>query len=144
MVIAAVASLTVVLDQITKALAVSELPLGEQVAVLPFVDLERTSNSGIAFGLAGDVPPALLVLLAVVVVVTVIVIGSRLRWKYSSLAVGLILGGAVGNLIDRTTRGSVVDFISLPHWPTFNLADIAITVGVALLLLGMLRGRSSG
>lgn len=140
-VIAGVALVTVILDQVSKLLVVSRLAYGQKVELLRFLDLERTSNSGIAFGLAGNVPAWLLALFAIVVVAVVILVGSRLKWKYSSLAIGLILGGALGNLIDRAIRGSVVDFISVPHWPTFNLADVAITVGVGLLLLGLLRSR---
>lgn len=126
-------------DQISKALVVSRMYPGERVELLSFVSLERTTNSGIAFGLAGDVPAVVLILVAVLIVVVLLILGTQLNWPGSGLAIGLILGGALGNLFDRAVRGSVVDFIDLPHWPTFNIADIAITVGVVLLILGSLR-----
>jgi len=93
----------------------------------------------VAFGLASGVTPVVLVLLASAIVLLLLVLGSRLRWRGSSVAIGLVLGGALGNLADRVFRGHVVDFIAVPHWPTFNLADAAITVGVVLLLIGSLR-----
>jgi len=127
------AAIVFAIDQASKAAAVARLSPGERAEILPFLDLERTSNSGIAFGLAGDLPPVLLMGVAAAVVVVLLIIGSRIRWRGAVLAIGLILGGALGNLADRATRGAVVDFISLPHWPTFNLADAAITLGVALL-----------
>lgn len=126
-------------DQISKALVVSRMYPGERVEILSFVSLERTTNSGIAFGLAGDVPAVVLILVAVLIVVVLLILGTQLNWPGSGLAIGLILGGALGNLFDRAVRGSVIDFIDLPHWPTFNIADIAITVGVVLLILGSLR-----
>ena len=126
-------------DQFSKALVVSGMYLGERIELLPFLSLERTTNSGIAFGLATEVPPALLMAVAVVIVAVLLLLGTQLRWRGASLSIGLILGGALGNLLDRATRGSVVDFIDFPHWPTFNLADVAITIGVLLLILGSLR-----
>jgi len=136
------AAIVFAIDQASKAAAVARLSPGERAEILPFLDLERTSNSGIAFGLAGDLPPVLLMGVAAAVVVVLLIIGSRIRWRGAVLAIGLILGGALGNLADRATRGAVVDFISLPHWPTFNLADAAITLGVALLALGALRSNA--
>ena len=136
------AAIVFAIDQASKAAAVARLSPGERAEILPFLDLERTSNSGIAFGLAGDLPPVLLMGVAAAIVVVLLIIGSRIRWRGAVLAIGLILGGALGNLADRATRGAVVDFISLPHWPTFNLADAAITLGVALLALGALRSNA--
>ena len=112
---------------------------GERIEIFSLLSLERTSNSGIAFGLAGHVPSLLLILVAAAIVVVLLLLGTQMKWRGSSIAIGLILGGALGNLLDRIFRGSVVDFIDLPHWPTFNLADVAITVGVVLLILGSLR-----
>lgn len=137
-----VALFVVVCDQASKALVVSQMQPGERIEIFSFVSLERTSNSGIAFGLAGHVPSLVLILLAAAIVVVLLLLGTQMRWRGSSIAIGLILGGALGNLLDRIFRGSVVDFIDLPHWPTFNLADVAITIGVILLILGSLR--SSG
>lgn len=137
--ILAVAAFVFVLDQASKLLVSANLEPGERVDLFSSVALERTSNSGIAFGLAGDFPPLILIAVAVGIVAVLLMLGRQLRWRSAWLAIGLILGGALGNLMDRALRGSVVDFISFPHWPTFNVADIAITVGVILLLLGGLR-----
>jgi signal peptidase II len=98
------------------------------------------SNSGVSFGrLTGsaDLVLAAVAALAVVVLVVLLVGPSRYR-----LGLGLLLGGAVGNLIDRVRFGAVVDFIDVPWWPTFNLADAAIVAGVALILVEVLRVRA--
>lgn len=134
-----VALFVVVCDQASKALVVAQMYLGERIEIFSLLSLERTSNSGIAFGLAGHVPSLVLILVAAAIVVILLLLGTQMKWRGSSIAIGLILGGALGNLLDRIFRGSVVDFIDLPHWPTFNLADVAITVGVVLLILGSLR-----
>jgi signal peptidase II len=134
-----VALFVVVCDQASKALVVAQIYPGERIEIFSLLSLERTSNSGIAFGLAGHVPSLVLILVAAAIVVVLLLLGTQMKWRGSSIAIGLILGGALGNLLDRIFRGSVVDFIDLPHWPTFNLADVAITVGVVLLILGSLR-----
>lgn len=134
-----VALFVVVCDQVSKALVVAQMYPGERIEISSLLSLERTSNSGIAFGLAGHVPSLVLILVAAAIVVVLLLLGTQMKWRGSSIAIGLILGGALGNLLDRIFRGSVVDFIDLPHWPTFNLADVAITVGVVLLILGSLR-----
>ncbi len=134
-----VALVAFLLDQVSKALVVARMRVGEEIQVFSFLTLERTSNTGVAFGLASDVPPLVLALLASLIVLLLLILGSRVKWRGSSLAIGLVLGGALGNLADRVLRGSVVDFIAVPYWPTFNLADAAITTGVVLLLVGSLR-----
>lgn len=118
--------------------------MGQRIELFSFLSLERTTNSGIAFGLATDVPAIVLIAVAVLIVGILLVLGTQLRWRGANLAIGLILGGALGNLLDRAVRGSVVDFIDLPHWPTFNLADVAITIGVLLLIIGSLRSVDRG
>lgn len=134
-----VAIFVLLLDQMSKAIVVSRMASGEEIEIFSFLSLERTSNTGVAFGLASDVPPVVLALVASAIVLLLLILGNRLRWPGSSLAIGLVLGGALGNLVDRILRGSVVDFIAVPYWPTFNLADAAITVGVVVLLFGSLR-----
>ena len=138
----------VVLDQLTKAVVLSHLEPGMHVVVAPFVNLTLVMNPGLAFGLLGGVPlgwrwlVAALSLLALAVLarvaLRVLPDGSRV----DHYAIGLIFGGAVGNLIDRVRFGAVVDFMDLHahgyHWPAFNVADSSITVGVALLALRLL------
>ena len=131
----AVGLAVVAVDQLTKALVRSGLGPGERRELLPFLDLVNVRNSGVAFGfLAGG--GALLVVgtaLALLGVVAFFLTHSRrpLVW----LPTGLLLGGAAGNLIDRAREGSVTDFVKFPHFPAFNAADTAITLGVLALVL---------
>ena len=136
----AACGLVVALDQGTKALATSLVDRGDRVEVLPFLAFENVRNKGVAFGLGGDIS-AVLIGVTIVLLVGMLVFlafrggGGWLVW----LPAALLLGGALGNLADRVRDGAVIDFIHLPLWPTFNLADVAITVGVLLLLLDVER-----
>jgi signal peptidase II len=130
------AFLIVALDQVTKHLAVSRLDDGHVVDVIDgILTFRLTYNPGGAFGLGQDQPWFFLIA-SMVIAVAVIVLARRVddpRWV---LPLGLVLGGGVGNLIDRVFRspgGRVVDFIDLQVWPLFNVADSAIVVGVMLL-----------
>lgn len=135
---------TVAIDQITKGLVRSEINPGETVDLILGVELVRSRNSGVAFGLLGDVGALPLILIACVFV-------AGLTWFLlvdaqpgSALPAGLLAGGAIGNIVDRVRDDAVTDFIDPPSWPAFNVADIAITVGVALLLFQLLRTRPDG
>lgn len=136
------AFLVVAVDQVTKALVVHSLSHGRVISLFGgLVRLDYTVNSGAAFGI---LRARGLLFILVAVVVSVFIIVSYRRVVTSPLAVrlglGLILGGAVGNLIDRIRLGYVVDFIDLGWWPVFNLADSSIVVGVVLLALFALLG----
>lgn len=130
----AVALAVLAADQASKALIRDEIPRGERKPVLPGLDLVNVRNDGIAFGLfsGGGALIAVIALLALVAVLAFFFahIGTALMW----LPTGLLVGGALGNLVDRAREGAVTDFIDLPYWPSFNLADSAITVGVVVLL----------
>jgi signal peptidase II len=139
----------IVLDQITKAVVLSHLAPGTHVDVVDgFVTLTLVMNPGLAFGLLGGVPAGWRWVVAVLSVAALIVLARvalRVLPEGGSLdrvAIGLIFGGAIGNLIDRLRFGAVVDFVDLHvrgyHWPAFNVADSAITVGVILLALRLL------
>jgi signal peptidase II len=130
----AICGLVVLADQATKALADSQIERGGQVEVLPFLNFENSRNRGIAFGLAGDAAPLLIAATMVIVIALLAFIALRARGRGVALAAGLIVGGALGNLVDRARQGAVTDFIELPAWPTFNLADMAIVAGVFVLL----------
>jgi signal peptidase II len=131
---ALVAALTVAADQVSKAIVRSTIERGEVVDALPVVDLVNTRNRGIAFGLFAD-GGVLLVLFAALALVALLVFFARHRdTRLVWLPTGLLIGGAAGNLIDRARDGAVTDFIDLPAWPAFNLADVAITLGVLALL----------
>ena len=134
-----VAAAVVVADQLSKWWAVDRLSRGPIKIVGPF-RLALTQNSGGAFGLgSGFVPMVVLAVIALVVVV--FVVGRSIDRTAVAVALGLVLGGAVGNLLDRVFRspgfgrGSVIDFVDLRWWPVFNVADAAITCGCVLLVL---------
>ncbi len=136
--------LVVAADQLSKAAVLSSMDFGASVAVLPPVlRLTLWRNTGIAFGLFSGANEV--VGLAAVVAAAWLVVHHRDRWHTSALVrvgLGMVLGGAAGNLADRIRYGYVVDFLQLPHWPIFNVADACIVAGGVLLALGSLR--SSG
>ena len=141
-----VAVAVLVLDIASKHLAVDRLSDRGPVAVIDGVlHLELVRNSGAAFGFASGLTVVLSVVAATVVVV-ILRAARALRSAWWAVALGLVLGGAVGNLLDRIFRnpglfrGRVVDFLALPHWPVFNLADSSIITGGALMVLLSLRG----
>jgi signal peptidase II len=135
-----------VVDRISKVLAEHQLP-GHLVKVIPGVlQLTYTTNRGGAFGLFGNAP--YLFLGATLVVCAAIVVASfSASNRMLALGLGMVLGGALGNLTDRIVRGSgldgrVVDFIDFRVWPVFNLADAAIVIGAGLILVSGLRRAS--
>jgi signal peptidase II len=126
--------LVVVIDQVTKALVRGGIDVGEEDSILPAISLVHVRNSGVAFGAfagGGLVVVALVAgALAALLFYFVTHAETRLVW----LPTGLLLGGSVGNIIDRVRDGAVTDFVKLPAWPAFNVADMAITFGVLALL----------
>jgi len=119
------------LDQATKALAAATLLPGDPVPLLLGVDLNLVRNTGVAFGvLAGAGDALVLVVTAVAVAALLAFFAARADRPLLWLPVGMVLGGAAGNLIDRLRLGAVVDFIDPTFWPAFNLADTAIVLGV--------------
>jgi len=149
----ALAAVVVGLDQITKLVALGRLPAGLPVPVIDgWLSLTLVMNPGLAFGLLGTVPTAwrwIVALLSIVALGTLARVALGVLptggWR-GRLALGLIFGGAVGNLLDRARFGAVVDFIDVYwhawHWPAFNVADSAISVGVVLLALRLLGDRT--
>jgi signal peptidase II len=147
------AAVIVVLDQITKAAALAHLVPGHPLMVADgWLSLTLVMNPGLAFGLLGTIAPGWRWVVAALSIVALLVL-ARVALRVlptggvtGVLAVGLIFGGAVGNLIDRARFGAVVDFVDVHwrtwHWPAFNVADSAISVGVALLALRLLRERT--
>lgn len=141
---AAIVIAVVALDQASKAWAVRRLADGPVEIVGPDVALRLTRNSGGAFSLFRGYT-ALLAVLAVVFAVVLARAVQRTDNRLVLVALALVLGGALGNLVDRLVRspgflrGHVVDFVDLGPWPTFNAADAAITVGAALLVVGLFR-----
>jgi signal peptidase II len=136
---AALCVVVLILDQVVKDIVEHHIVLGETVNVLGPLKLTLSHNNGVAFGLAGGGGVGL-------VLVTLVALGVVL-WLFSRdptrpgmwVATGLLAGGALGNLVDRIRHGHVTDFIKLPHWPPFNLADCGITCGVVILLIIYIR-----
>jgi signal peptidase II len=121
-------------DQAVKALVRSTIDRGDEVDLILGIQLVNVRNRGIAFGMFSD-GGVLLVLFALAALVALLVFFARHRDRpLVWLPTGLLIGGALGNLIDRTVEGAVTDFVDLPLWPAFNLADVAITFGVLSLL----------
>lgn len=133
----AIMAAVVASDQAVKAIVKSSIQPGEVVDVIPGLELVNVRNSGVAFGLfaGGGALVPVLVAAALIALVAFFLAhtGRPLVW----LPVGLLMGGAAGNLIDRVVQGSVTDFIDPALWPAFNVADIAITTGVVTLLYVM-------
>jgi signal peptidase II len=138
---ALVAVAVVVADQASKAVVRASIDPFEQVKVLPGVHLINTRNSGVAFSVfsGGGVLVVIVAVLALGALLAFFVthLHRRLVW----LPTGMLLGGAAGNLIDRARLDGVTDWIKLPHWPAFNLADACITVGVLVLVYVLERVR---
>jgi signal peptidase II len=144
-----VALLVVALDQLTKwwILAIVMDP-PQRIEVTGFFNLVLVMNRGVSFGMFGGAPdwvPPALIAFAILLAVGL----SIWMWRADSLllgaALGMVVGGAIGNVIDRIRFGAVVDFLDFHaagyHWPAFNVADSAITVGVVMLILDSLKSR---
>jgi signal peptidase II len=131
---AGVAAVVVGLDQLVKALVRSGLELGERHDLVLGIKLVNVRNTGIAFGLFSDGGALLVVGTAVALLALVFFFVTHTGRPLVWLPTGLLLGGAIGNLIDRAIEGSVTDFVKLPHFPAFNVADAAITIGVVALI----------
>lgn len=131
----------VIADQVTKALVVANIGHGEHRRLFAGVDLVRVSNRGIAFGFFGGRGTLLTVLTVGALMLLLAYFATHATRPWLWLPTGLLLGGAIGNLLDRVRDHAVTDFIDLPLWPAFNLADVAITFGVAALVLALDAGR---
>lgn len=140
-----VAAAVVLLDQLTKHWAVNRLSGGRMIDLVGSLRFNLTFNSGMAFGRGQGLGPVIGVV--ALVVVTVLLVGLRREGsRLGDVAAGLVIGGALGNIIDRLFRGdgwfhgSVVDFIDVQWWPIFNVADMGVTIGGVLLVLSSLMG----
>lgn len=129
-----VLALVVLIDQVTKALVRNGVEVGEEDSILPAVSLVHVRNTGVAFGAfsGGGIIVVVLVVgaLSALLYYFVTHIDKPLIW----LPTGMLLGGSIGNIIDRVRDGAVTDFVKLPAWPAFNVADMSITFGVLVLL----------
>jgi signal peptidase II len=128
------------LDQLTKHTIAAGIPEGESRKFLPAINFVHVRNKGVAFGFFSGGGVLVLLFTAVALAVLLIYFWRRPMRPWLWLPTGMLVGGAIGNLIDRVANGQVTDFIKLPAWPAFNVADMSITFGV-LILLWVLEGR---
>lgn len=129
----------VALDQITKAIVRATIPVGDTVDVLPGIHLVDTVNTGIAFSLfPGNQGAVAAITLVAIGAIAILLVGFAGRHALVPIGGGLLLGGSIGNLIDRIWREGVTDFIAIGPWPPFNVADIGVTVGAILLVLALI------
>ena len=141
----AVAVLVVVLDQLTKHVVRDSISPGDEHRFLPGVELVNTRNHGVAFGFVPGSHVGVTILIALALVVLLVYFARHLDRPLIWLPTGMLLGGAIGNVVDRVRAGSVTDFIKLPlGWPPFNLADASITLGILALVIVVDRGRERG
>ena len=140
----AVAAVVIGIDQLTKAAIRSGIAVGDEHKFLPGIQLVDVRNTGVAFSLFSGGGA---LVLAFTLVALVVLIGY-LAWRPGRpglwLPTGLLIGGALGNLIDRVVNGAVTDFVKFPLWPAFNVADMSITFGVLALLYVLEGPRGDG
>ena len=136
-------SFIVILDRLTKYLALTRLSEGESISVVPGVfHITLVLNTGVAFGLFKGC--SIIFIVSSVLIIAAICMylwRSKCRDFWMLLAMGLIIGGAVGNLIDRASFGYVIDFLDFRIWPVFNVADSSVTVGAVILAIKLLRDK---
>jgi signal peptidase II len=134
----AVAFAAILADQVTKQLVTTQLALGQSVHVVGPLEIRHVTNPGIAFGLFSSWATAVTILTAAAVGWMLFYFArSGARHPVLPVALGLLVGGSLANLIDRLRLGHVTDFLDLRFWPAFNLADSFIVVGVAILLVAL-------
>ncbi len=136
---ALVAGIVLALDQVTKHTIATGIAAGQEKKFLPGVNLVHVRNTGVAFSIFSSGGTLVLVFTLVALALLLVYFALHPERPWLWIPTGMLVGGAVGNLIDRIANGAVTDFIKLPHWPAFNVADMSITFGV-LALLWVLEG----
>ena len=131
---AATAAVVVALDQATKQIAIASVDRGERANVFFGLDITNSRNTGVAFGAFQDGGMIVAILIGVSLTVLIGYFALHASMPHLWLPVGMLVGGALGNLADRAREGAVIDFIDPSFWPAFNLADTAIVIGVLALL----------
>ncbi len=142
--LASIALAAVGADQLTKQVVARAVPLFDEVEIIGPFSIHHVQNSGIAFGLFSSATSIVIALTAVAVLwMLVFFARAGARHPVLPVALGFVLGGSVSNLVDRVRLGHVTDFLDVRYWPAFNLADVFIVVGVAILF-GALAGADRG
>lgn len=132
-----------ILDQLTKHTLAANVATGETKKFLPGIDLVHVRNTGVAFGVFSGGGALVLIFTLAALSLLLIYFARRPSRPGLWIPTGLLVGGAIGNLIDRVGSGAVTDFIKLPLWPAFNVADMAITFGILALIYVLDSGDSS-
>jgi signal peptidase II len=137
-----IASFILIADYITKRIIEARIPLHDQISVLPFLNIVHVENKGAAFGMFAGLGNGIFIVVSILAILLIIIYLSRSARRVEVGALSLILGGAAGNLLDRIMIGKVVDFIDVYvgrwHWPAFNVADSALTVGISIFIISSL------
>jgi signal peptidase II len=133
-------ALVVLVDQVTKKLARDGIRSGEEDPIFPALKLVNVRNEGVAFGIDAGGRTLVIALIALALLGLVLYFARHTARPLIWLPTGLLVGGALGNIVDRIRDGAVTDFLKIPAWPAFNLADVAITFGVLALVLVLERG----
>lgn len=135
---AVIALVVLVADQVIKVIVRATITPGEVISVVPGLDLVHTTNTGIAFSLfSGSTGVITVLTLIAIAVIAVVLVAYAGQHRLVPIGGGLLLGGSIGNLIDRASRDGVTDFIAIGPWPPFNVADMAIVSGAVLLVLAI-------
>lgn len=131
-------AIAVTADLLTKHWAEQNLKLGEVDKILPFFYLQRSANNGIAFGLFGGHTYAIVAVNIIAFLLILAFVVWWRSWVLAGISGGLIMGGFLGNLVQRVSgQKMVTDFLKFPHWPNFNLADLFLVLGICLIVLGL-------
>ncbi len=138
-----ISSVIIALDFITKKIILAKVMLHESINVLPFLRIVHVENKGAAFGSFTNLGNNIFIIISIIAIIFILVYLSKVHQKLEFISLSLVLGGAIGNLLDRIQFGKVIDFIDFFvgrwHWPSFNVADSALTVGIILFLISNLR-----
>jgi signal peptidase II len=129
--------LVIATDQITKYIINYYIGIYDSVRIFPFLHIVNVRNTGAAFGMLKGIDSNFFIFISIIAIVFVIIMLKKKT--YNSFGLSLLLGGAIGNLIDRLIYGYVIDFIDISfgrfHWPAFNVADSSLTIGIAIILI---------
>jgi signal peptidase II len=141
-----ISALVIIADIITKEIIVASVSLYERISVLPFLNIVHVQNKGAAFGVFAGLGNKYFIGIAIIAIIFIVVYIMKAPKGLETYALSLVLGGAIGNFIDRIKIGKVTDFIDIFvggwHWPAFNVADSALTVGIGLFIISSFRAGS--
>lgn len=142
-IVSIVSLLIIIADFITKKIIVAKVVLYDSINVLPFLNIVHIENKGAAFGILSSLGNNYFIVVALIAIVFILIYLAKSPLSLETYALSMVLGGAVGNFIDRIRIGKVIDFIDVFvrdwHWPAFNIADSALTVGIALFIIASFR-----